>query len=255
MCSSDLGSAPQLGTPVGLMGSVPGGHTQYTLNSGIVSAAVRNRGFQFQTDALLNYGNSGGPVVDETGRFIGLATSPIEPRTALGRVFNAQELNFFSIAPNSGVSMVARADRLVDALEKLKRGESTLVIPGPYLGVGPDPNRVLGKDVLIGSIAPGAPAAQAGLQVGDQLLTLNGEELATWKDLIEHLQNFRPGEKVTLKVRRAGITRRLMINGKPVSNESELQELMKSLKANEKFEGTMVAEDTKEVTVTLGERK
>ena len=79
--------------------------------------------------------------------------------------------------------------------------------------------------------------------------------MATWKDLIEHLQNFRPGEKVTLKVRRAGITRRLMINGKPVSNESELQELMKSLKANEKFEGTMVAEDTKEVTVTLGERK
>lgn len=249
------GSAPELGTPVGLMGSVPGGHTQYTLNSGIVSAAVRNRGFQFQTDALLNYGNSGGPVIDETGRFIGLATSPIEPRTALGRVFNAQELNFFSIAPNSGVSMVARADRLVDALEKLKRGESTLVIPGPYLGVGPDPNRVLGKDVLIGSIAPGAPAAQAGLQVGDQLLTLNGEELATWKDLIEHLQNFQPGEKVTLKVRRAGITRRLMINGKPVSNDSELQELMKSLKPNEKFEGTMVAEDTKEVTVTLGERK
>jgi S1-C subfamily serine protease len=249
------GSPPQLGIPVGLMGSVPGGHTQYTLNSGIVSAAVRNRGFQFQTDALLNYGNSGGPVIDETGRFIGLATSPIEPRTALGRVFNAQELNFFSIAPNSGVSMVARADRLVDALEKLKRGESTLVIPGPYLGVGPDPNRVLGKDVLIGSIAPGAPAAQAGLQVGDQLLTLNGEELATWKDLIEHLQNFQPGEKVTLKVRRAGITRRLMINGKPVSNESELQELMKSLKPSEKFEGTMVAEDTKEVTVTLGERK
>jgi S1-C subfamily serine protease len=46
-----------------------------------------------------------------------------------------------------------------------------------------------------------------------------------------------------------------MINGKPVSNESELQELMKSLKPSEKFEGTMVAEDTKEVTVTLGERK
>ncbi len=247
--------SPRLGAAVGIVGRVEGADAPFTLNAGIVSSERRNRGFQWQTDALLNYGNSGGPVLDENGKFLGLATAPIEPRTVMGRIFRGLEMNAWSMAPNSGVGMIARGDRIAEQLEKLKAGESTLVIPGAYLGVGPDPTRVLGAEVVVGNVSADSPAGKAGLQRGDRLLAINGEELGTWKDLTDHLMEFKPGDKVELKVRRPGIVKKLVVNGKSVTNDAELQELIKSLKPNEKFEGTMASEDTKLMPVILGERK
>lgn len=248
-------TAPQLGTSAAIVGSHNGAPTPWTLNSGIVSAPNRNRGFQWQTDALLNYGNSGAPVIDDQGRFLGIATRPIDPLTVLGRIVTTEELPTWTSAPNSGVSMIARADRIAEVFDKLKTGDSTSVIPGPYMGIGPDPNRVFGTDVVVGSVAPGSPAGQAGLQAGDQLLTMNGEELRTWKDMIDHLANFKPGDKIDLLVRRPGITKKIIVNGKPVTNEADLRELMNSLKSGEKFEGQMIQEDTKVLPLILGERR
>lgn len=246
---------PQLGMTSGILGVVDGQGVRYTLNPGVVSAPLRNRGLQFQTDALINYGNSGGPVIGEDGKFLGIASSPIEPRTVQGKIFSGQELLGWAIAPNSGVGMAARSDKIVEALEQLLVGKSTLVIPGPYLGVGPDPTRVFSTEVVLGSVSPGSPADLAGLKRGDQLLAVNGEELSNWRDLTEHLSQFKPGDKLEVKVQRTGIIQKLQINGKSVSNEAELQALLKTLKTGEKFEGVMVSENVKTVTITLGERK
>jgi S1-C subfamily serine protease len=252
---SQLATAPQLGVPAMIVGVAPGGVTPYTVNSGIVSAPHRNRGFQWQTDALLNYGNSGGPVLDDQGRFLGLASRPIEPRTVQGRFVTAEELPTWNTAPNSGVSMIARADRIVEILDKLKAGESVVAIPGPYMGIGPDQNRVFGKDVFVGSVQPGSPAAEAGLKEGDQLLSIDGQELDSWKDMIEHLMNYKPGDKIELSIRRPGSNRKIVVNGKSVANEAELKELLGSLQPGEKFEGVMIQEDTRKVPLTLGERR
>ena len=59
-----------------VIGYLAPGSDGITLNTGVVSAPSRTRGYRFQTDALLNYGNSGGPVVDAAGSLLGIATAP-----------------------------------------------------------------------------------------------------------------------------------------------------------------------------------
>jgi regulator of sigma E protease len=63
---------------------------------------------------------------------------------------------------------------------------------------------------LVGKPTPGMPAAQAGLQDGDQLLTVAGAPVATWEDMVAALQG-HPGETITLEVERGGARRALQI--------------------------------------------
>ena len=248
------GAGPQLGGAVGVVGYMAGAGTRYTLNTGIIGSPTRNRGFHFQTDAWLNYGNSGGPAIGSEGQFLGLATAPLEPTTVLGRLFNGPELNGWAMAPNSGVGFVARGDAIRQVLDELKAGKSTLHIAGGFLGVAPDPGKLFGEEVVIGAVVPKSPAETAGLKRGDRVLTLNGEELRTWRDMTERLTSFKPGDKVELKIQRPGIVQRLMIRGTEVASERDLQKLKQSLKPGEKFEGMLVVEDTRVFTIVLGER-
>jgi S1-C subfamily serine protease len=250
-----MSTSPQLGDAVGLVGRLPSGTPPYTLNPGVVSAAARNRGYQFQTDALFNYGNSGGPVVDAAGNFLGIATAPIEPDTVLGRLFPMQELMRWTRAPNSGVGMVARADRIRSAFEDLKGGKSFDRIPGPFIGLQADQQRALGEDVVIGGVAAGSPAAKAGLKKGDRILEYNGTELRDWRDLTDRVAAAKAGDEVTLQVQRRGSGPRLVIAGRDVETLEDLQRLRKSLQPGETFEGVLSADDTREFKVVLEENK
>lgn len=246
---------PVLGVRVGMLGFVANPASPLTLNTGIVSVQNRNRGLQFQTDALLNYGNSGGPVVTSDGKLLGFAGAPIEPRTILGRILSLDDLNNWPMAPNSGVGMVARADRLAPYLDQLKAGKSVETLPGPYVGIGPDTQTIFGDRVLIGSVADKSPAALAGLKAGDQLLAVDGVELNAWRDLTDQIDRHKAGDVIRLKVRRPSIVQHLIINGQQVGTDAQLQQLMKSLKNGDKIEGKFVKEDETEIAVTLGERK
>lgn len=64
----------------------------FTLNAGIVSAETRSRGNQFQFDALINYGNSGGPVITTDGKICGVAIQAMSPGPEMGRLLSDQEL-------------------------------------------------------------------------------------------------------------------------------------------------------------------
>jgi S1-C subfamily serine protease len=248
------GATPQLGGSVGIIGYMAGAGTRYTLNTGIVGSPTRNRGVHFQTDAWLNYGNSGGPAISGEGQFLGLAAAPLEPTTVMGRLFAGPDLTRWIMAPNSGVGFVARGDVIRQVLNELKAGKSTLQLPGAYLGVGPDPAKLFSEEIVIGAVSPKSPAETAGLKKGDRLLSLNGEELRNWRELTERLLSFKPGDKVDLKVQRPGIVQRLMIRGTEVANEEDLKKLKQSLKPGEKFEGTLVVEDTRVFTIVLGGR-
>lgn len=247
--------SPQLGDAVGLIGHLPGGATAYTLNTGIVSAPNRNRGYQFQTDALLNYGNSGGPVFDRAGNFLGLATAPIQPDTLLGRLVAPRQLMAWTRAPNSGVGMAARADRIRDALDALKAGRSFERIPGPFLGVQADESKAFADTVVIGGVTSGSPAEKAGLKRGDVVLELDGAEVRSWNDLTERVAACKAGQAVELKFQRRGGGPRLVIGGREVETADDLQRLKQSLKPGERFEGVLSTDDTRTVQVTLGEIK
>ena len=248
------GSSPLLGDAVAVVGRSPGrgGHT---LNLGVVSAPSRLRGYQFQTDALMNYGNSGGPVVDAAGNFLGIATAPIEPDTVLGRLYAPQQLMRWTRAPNSGVGMVARADRLAAALEALKAGRSVDRIPGPFLGVQADMERAFGEDVVIGGVTPGSPAERAGLEKGDRLLEFDGVELNTWRDLTDRIAASRGGDRVTLLVQRPSRGPRLVIAGRDVQTLADLERLRRSLAPGETFEGVLTTDDTRAIEVLLEENR
>ncbi len=249
------GSSPMLGDPVAIVGRSPGGTNGYTFNDGIVGSPSRNRGYQFQTDALLNYGNSGGPVVDAAGNFLGIATAPIEPDTILGRLVPPPQLMRWTRAPNSGVGMVARADRIKAVLEAMKEGRSFNRIPGPFLGVVADINQAFGEDVVIGGVAPGSPAEKGGLKKGDRLLEFDGVDLKTWRDLTDRIAASTAGDTVTLLVQRPSRGARLVVAGRDLENLDDLQRLKKSLRPGDTFEGVLSNDDTREIEVILEENK
>lgn len=253
----DLAEAvsPQLGDEVGVLGRLPAGRPAWTLNAGIVSAPARNRGFQFQSDALLNYGNSGGPVFDRAGNLLGFAAAPIEPDTILGRLVSTRQLMTWTRAPNSGVGLVSRADRVRDAFDALKEGTSFDRVPGPFFGAEADEKKAFTATVVVGRVASRSPAEQAGLKVGDALLEFNGVELRSWPDLEDRLAACQPGESVELRVQRKSSGPRLVINGRDVETAADFERFKKSLEPGDTFEGVLVADDTRTVTVELGENR
>ena len=247
--------APKLGSRIGLLGFIGGSLTPYTLNLGIISATHRNNGRQCQTDALLNYGNAGGPVFNSEGKFLGIADAPISPRTVIGRVFTHEDMAKWTSAPNSGVSMIARADVILTALDDLKAGKNVLRLSGAAIGIALDPARMLSDKVIAGGVEPGSGADKAGIAKGDRIVSIDGQPIASWRELTERIIPHKPGDKVEIVLERKDISSVLLINEMKVNNQSDLQALMKKLKPGEKFEGTFTPSDVKTVTVTLGERK
>jgi thiol-disulfide isomerase/thioredoxin len=65
--------------------------------------------------------------------------------------------------------------------------------------------------VMVRDVVPGAPAAQAGIQAGDRLLTVDGEPVARPQDVVRNVSRHRAGERLSLGLERAGATRLLAV--------------------------------------------
>lgn len=157
--------AVALGNPLGF---------DYTLTAGVVSGTGRSLRAQtgrlmddiIQTDAALNPGNSGGPLIDSTGRVIGVNCAIIP---------SAQGISF-AIAANTAAFVVMHLIRE----GKLRRA---------YLGVGIHNTRfprVVSRTLKIGEtgvmvthVESRSPAAAAGLKYGDVIIYLNGETVTS----------------------------------------------------------------------------
>ncbi len=179
-----------IGNPLGL----PGGPT---VTSGVVSSLHRNiqigdgDGLQvIQTDAAVNPGNSGGPLVDLQGRVIALNAATIPYAEGIG----------FAVPIN-----VARdiAQQIIDH----GRAQRS------WLGVvGYDVDRRIAhyyrlpvtQGVFLVELSEGGPAKAAGLQVGDVLTSLDGSPLASVSDLVQALRGKKIGETVELAFERQG---------------------------------------------------
>ena len=141
-----------------------------------------------QTDTVMYPGFSGGPLVDVSGRVLGLNTSAV--------------LNGVSITVPS-----ATLRRVVDALHTHGR------VRRSYLGVGVQPNRLpkeLAEDtgqetgLLLTSVEPGSPAEKGGLFLGDTIITVAGQPVRHLDDLMANLGGDRIGQTLLVSVLRAG---------------------------------------------------
>jgi putative serine protease PepD len=176
-------TAVAIGSPFGLEGSV---------TSGVVSAVNRSLPNQdngsvlevLQTDAPINPGNSGGALADREARVIGINDSI---RSESGG--------------NEGIGFAIPIDIAAASAARIVNGQST---DSGYLGVsGTDP--ALGRaGALVNEVVGGGPAAKAGLQVGDLIISVNGKSVQSMDDLAAQVRLLGPGQKVQLGVVRGG---------------------------------------------------
>lgn len=186
----------EVGEPVMAIGN-PFGLDQ-TVTTGIVSAKERFIGSGpyddfIQTDASVNPGNSGGPLVDTRGTLVGINTAI-----------------FSQTGGSVGIGFAIPVNLAKDVLRQLKdRGE---VVRG-YLGVAvmpvtPEARQAARIDdsrgALVAEVVPGSPAAAAGVKPGDVILAFQGERIQNPHDLTRRVAATPPGSKVTLRVARTG---------------------------------------------------
>ncbi|MGH9165708.1 MAG: S1C family serine protease [Acidimicrobiales bacterium] len=193
----ELGSseAARVGDAVLAIGNalaLPGGPT---VTEGIVSAKDRSLGSGqdrltslIQTDAAINRGNSGGPLVNADGKVIGINTAVIQ---STGE----------SAVQNIGFAIAI--DTVKPLLDDLRKGEAGP--PQGYLGVS---TQTLTPEIrerfsftpesgaLVREVTPGSPADAAGLRPGDIVTKLGDEEVGTNADLTAAVRSHKPGDKV-----------------------------------------------------------
>jgi S1-C subfamily serine protease len=178
------------GSPFGLNQTVTHGIISAT-NRGQISLGSTIRLKEFlQTDAAINPGSSGGPLVDMDGRVVGI-------NTAIASKSGSNSGVSFSIPSN----MVKRI-----AAQLIEKGVVTRGYLGVQLATALEPsealrlglNRVSGA--LVEIVHPGTPAAAAGLRVGDVILEAEDVKIRDENHLINLICALPPGQKVKLTV-------------------------------------------------------
>ena len=158
---------------------------------GVVSALSTTRDSlngALYTDAALNPGNSGGPLIDARGRMIGMAAVPYSISrgfTGIGRAIPA------SVVAHVAAQLIARG-RVERARLGVQYGPVTADVAAPE------------GAARIVRVEPGSAAEAAGLQPGDVVLAVDGARLDSHLDLSELVAAGRPGDVVTLTIQRGG---------------------------------------------------
>ncbi len=194
----ELGSSSEIevGQPVAAIGSPFG--EENSLSVGVVSQAGRSveslTDFQIddaiQTDAAINPGNSGGPLLDAQGRVIGV---------------NSQIAS--SGGGNSGVGFAVPVDTVRDVVPKLLKDGK---MDRAYLGLASG-ERPATPGALVGTVNPGAPAAEAGIRTGDLIVSFDGKRIRNPSELSLAVLEKQPGDKVKVELRRGDSSRTVTV--------------------------------------------
>ncbi|HWT95469.1 MAG TPA: trypsin-like peptidase domain-containing protein [Solirubrobacteraceae bacterium] len=181
-----------IGSPYGLSS---------TLTVGVVSALGRQieapNGYTIdgaiQTDAALNPGNSGGPLLNAAGEVVGV-NSQIE--TASGS----------SASGNVGIGFAVDANTVTKVVAALKAGKD---VEHAYLGV--QAGDATGGGAQLGTVGDGTPAADAGLRQGDVVTKIGDTTVDDAADLTSAVNDRAPGDQVQVTVERDGATKTLTV--------------------------------------------
>jgi len=203
-------SRAQVGDPVVAIGS-PFGLPE-TTTTGIVSQTGRSiqapNGYTIpnavQTDAAINPGNSGGPLLDANAHVLGL-NDQIETNnsTAGGE------------GSSSGVGFAVPSNTVKEVATQIIAGHQ---VQHAYVGVCLNGQSGAGAQIATqptqscpNPVSPGSPAAQAGMQPGDQITAINGTPIASTDQFIATIDHYKPGQSVTMTVTRSGQSKQVKV--------------------------------------------
>jgi len=185
-----------VGNPFGLGGSV---------TSGIVSAiGGQNRENQYidfiQIDAPINRGNSGGPTFDLKGRVVGVNSAIYSP--------NGGSVGIgFAIPARTAKETVAQ----LIANGSVTRGWLGIQLQEVTTELAAALGLKEAAGVLVAEVLDGAPAEAAGLQDGDVILEIGGDDIAGTNELSRIVAAYAPGETIKMKILRDGRERNLSV--------------------------------------------
>ncbi len=182
---------------------------QNTVTVGVVSGKGRQIGVGtidpglarlIQTDAAINFGNSGGPLLDAAGRVVGINTAILR-----GEVLSPLV---------EGIGFAIPINEARAAAEQLRTRGS---VERGYLGIQMNPEDITEEareyyglpdrnGVIVSGVEPGTPAAEAGLERGDIIRKVDGEPVKNSEDLLGRIASRKPEERVDLEVFRDGRT-------------------------------------------------
>ena len=175
-----------------------------TVTAGIVSAKGRgnigNGGIQsyIQTDAAINPGNSGGALVNTDGQLIGINTAIYSqtgsfagygfavPISIAGKV--VADIKEYG-AVQRAVLGIAISDLATVKEKETEKTKDIDITEGVYIGEFNDPS----------------PAKQAGIEIGDVIVAINGTKVRNVAELQEQVSRFRPGDKVKVSLKRGKV--------------------------------------------------
>ena len=172
-----------IGSPFGL---------ENTVTSGIVSALDRSmqapNGYTIngaiQTDAAINHGNSGGPLLDLQGRVIGV-NSQIESDSG----------------GSDGVGFAVPSNTVKSIASQLVDGGT---VEHAYLGVGLSAPQDGAAGAAVSEVRSGTPAAAAGLKAGDRITSVDGDSVASVQELQSTIDTRKPRDSVKIGYVRDG---------------------------------------------------
>jgi serine protease Do len=145
-----------------------------------------------QTDAAINAGNSGGPLVNLSGQVIGMNTAVASNAQSIGFAIpiNVATSAISSFEKNGKIVRPLMGVRYVSVDANLQQSQK---LPTDY-----------GALIASGGITSGGPADKAGLQAGDIITAVNGDRIDSSNPLGSKIQSFNPGDKIQITYLRNG---------------------------------------------------
>ncbi|MGC4745589.1 S1C family serine protease [Micromonospora sp. DT201] len=179
-----------IGSPLSLANTVTAGIVSAldrTMQAGEPGGPMRYYA-AIQTDAAVNHGNSGGPLVDGAGRVVGV-NSTIKSLVAEG-----QEAGNIGLAFAIPINQAKRVAQDIIGTGKARR---------TVIGARADSHTgAAGDGLRLAEVEPSGPADSAGLKAGDVILKINGRPMTEPTDLTALVRKFAPGSVVTVEFRR-----------------------------------------------------
>ena len=193
----------QVGDSVAAIGDPLGIEYRGTMTNGIISAINRNMSIDgrlmnlIQTNAALNSGNSGGPLINSYGQVIGINTVKIGAFTDKAGV--------------EGIGFAIPSATVTDIVNQIIEmgyvsGRPSIGFSGEGISLFYQRFYRLPSGMYITDITPGSNAEQVGLQEGDILISVDGTKVYNQSDLDTLLYGYAAGDTVTIIIYRGGYT-------------------------------------------------